>query len=77
VFRKSLAAIALLALLAGTIPSSVTTAGAFKGKQKKQRMLLPAVKPIREAVPRSQQTKPRYDQVWQPHWETTGGSSGK
>jgi hypothetical protein len=59
-FRRhcaTIAAVAALALSASTMPASVTTAGELKGKQKQQRLLVPAVQKVREAAARTNKTK--------------------
>jgi hypothetical protein len=57
-YLATIATAAALALLVSTMPSSVTTAGELKGKQRKQRLLLPAVQKIRDAAARCTQAKP-------------------
>jgi hypothetical protein len=57
-YLAAIASAAALALLASTMPSSVTTAGELKAKQKKQRLLLPAVQKIRDAVVGCTKAKP-------------------
>lgn len=56
-FYKSLAAIAALALVASTLPASITLAAELKANQKRQRLLVPAVQKIRESSGRSTRTE--------------------